>query len=78
MAKKFVCIKAPIGSKSVQVGDELEGDLIDLEVNGELQPYITITNSGNRMRSNGRGRPYWNIGENVPVVGFLFVWEEVK
>ena len=57
---KFKCVKSTSSSEhSPKVGDVIEGELV-----GNL---ITISDVGDRMDANGR--PYWRIGEKVPIEG---------
>lgn len=66
---KFKCVKSTSSSKhSPKVGDVIEGKLV-----GKL---IIISDVGDRMCANGR--PYWRIGEKVPLKGGVWSWEEVK
>ena len=66
---KFKCVKSTSSSEHTpKVGDVIEGELV--------RTRIVISNVGNRMAVNGR--PYWNIGEKVPLKGSIWIWEEVK
>ncbi|QHR68757.1 hypothetical protein HWD01_gp15 [Escherichia phage flopper] len=66
---KFKCVKSTSSSEHTpKVGDVIEGELVGTR--------IVISNVGNRMAVNGR--PYWNIGEKVPLKGSVWTWEEIK
>lgn len=66
---KFKCVKSTSSSEySTKVGDVIEGELAGTR--------IIISNVGNRMAVNGK--PYWNIGEKVPLKGSVWIWEEIE
>lgn len=66
---KFKCVKSTSSSEhSPKVGDVIEGELV-----GNL---IIISGIGDRTYANGR--PYWRIGEKVPLKGSIWTWEEIK
>lgn len=74
---KFKCVKSTSSSEHTpKVGDVIEGELIHIQRRHGTDTRIVISNVGNRMAANGR--PYWNIGEKVPLKGSIWSWEEVK
>ena len=74
---KFVCIKSSSSSEHApKVGDVIEGELIHKQREHGINPRIIVSNVGDRMAANGR--PYWSIGESVPLNGSVWTWKEVK
>lgn len=74
---KFVCIKSTSSSEhTTKVGDVIEGELAQIPRKHGIDPRIIVSNVGDRMAANGR--PYWSIGESVPLNGSIWTWKEVK
>lgn len=74
---KFKCVKSTSSSEyTPKVGDVIEGELMHIQRKHGIDTRIVISDVGNRMAANGR--PYWNIGEKVPLKGSVWSWEEVK
>ena len=74
---KFVCIKSTSSSEHTpKVGDVIEGEVEQIPRKHRIDPRIIVSNVGDRMAANGR--PYWSIGERVPLNGSIWTWKEVK
>lgn len=74
---KFKCVKSTSSSEhSPKVGDVIEGELVHIQRKHGIDTWIVISCVGNRTATSGR--PYWHIGEKVPLKGSVWSWEEVK
>lgn len=66
---KFKCVKSTsYGDCSPKVGDVIEGKL----------KHGRILISKDSDRKNVLGNPYWVDGENTPLKGSVWTWEEIK
>ena len=74
---KFVCVKSTSSSEhSPKVGDVIEGELVTVKRDCEIETRINITEDSDRKTSYGN--PYWDAGESVPLEGGVWSWEEIK
>ena len=74
---KFKCVKSTsYGEHSPKVGDVIEGELTQVQLNYGTVTRIIISKVGDRKDANGI--PYWDVGESIPPKGAVWTWEEVK
>ena len=72
---KFKCVKSTsYGPNSTKVGDVIEGELVTVKRDCQIETRISITKDSDRKDDNGN--PYWGKGESVPLEGGIWSWVE--
>lgn len=74
---KFVCVKSIAYSEfSPKVGDVIEGELIQVHGGRGFRHRVLISKDSDRKMPDGK--PYFSLGETVPLEGSVWTWKEVK
>ena len=74
---KFKCVKSTSSSEyAPKIGDVIEGELVTVKDEDGIQTRINITEDSDRKTSYGH--PYWAAGENIPLEGSVWSWEEIE
>ena len=75
---KFKCVKSTSSSEpnSPKVGDVIEGELFHVKRDCKFESRISVSKDSDRKDANGN--PYFDVGEDIPLEGGIWTWEEVK